>query len=55
MDSAAEGVAVETEAGDSAVAPKRNPVRKPLPAGLSRIRQVYEPPSKSATVPAVAR
>ncbi len=39
---AQEDVAVETEASDNAVAPKRKPVRKPLPAELPRIRQVYE-------------
>jgi len=33
---------VEAEANDNAVAPKRKPVRKPLPAELLRIRRVYE-------------
>ncbi len=35
---------VENQANDNAVAPKSKPVRKPLPAELPRIRQVYELP-----------
>ncbi len=39
-----EDVAVEIGVGDNAIAPKSKPVRKPLPAELPRIRQVYELP-----------
>lgn len=39
-----EDIAADIETEANAVAPKRKPVRKPLPAELPRIRQVYELP-----------